>query len=198
MKNLSFWQMDPVMHKELSGVFNIIEIFETKQFDCRNIDYLISKLAETKKTQFHPLDRYVIVHFDTDFYWHGHGVNLNNLFSVWKSLDIPLYTMIYYTNHHGISQEIKNLCWTQESKDQPMVIETLINPGNYSVDPYHDFDADVNSIEKHALCMMMGSDRSHRGAVFNHLQHLTPSHIALTIKGTNDLHINDRTKHQNQ
>lgn len=187
MRDQSFWHMDPALHNELHCVFNIIKVFETTQFDCGKIDYLIEQLTATRKSQFDPLDRYVIVHFDTDFYWHGHGVNLNNLFSVWKSLDIPLYTMIYYTNHHGISTEIKNLCQAQSLKDQPMVIETLINPGNYDINPYDNFDANINDIEMHALCMMSGSGRSHRGAVFNHLKDQSQDHIAMTIKGTNAL-----------
>jgi len=182
--------LDHGLHNELCNKFNIIEIFETKQFDLGNENVLIEKLSATKKNEYNAQDRYVIVHFDTDFYWHGHGINLNNLFSIWKYMDIPLYTMIYYTNHHGISEEIKKLSWTDSLKDQPMVIETLINPGNYDPDPYVDFNANIDLIEKHALCMMAGADRSHRGAIFNHLKHLVPDHIAMTTKGKNDVSTN--------
>ena len=178
--------IDPGLEAELTGAFNIIEQFETKQFDCGNMDFLISRLKATRKETFDTLDRYVIVHFDTDFYWHGHGINLNNLFSVWKSLDLPLYTMIYYTNHHGITEEINKLCCSSHVKDRPMVIETLINLINYQPRFYENFDANIDSIDRHGLCMLAGSQRSHRGATFNHLKHLQPSHLAMTIHKKNE------------
>lgn len=180
---MNYFLLDHGLHSELRNKFNIIDIIETKQFDSGNENVLIEKLSATKKNEYDAQDRYVIVHFDTDFYWHGHGINLNNLFSIWKYMDIPLYTMIYYTNHHGISEEIRKLSWSSSLNDQPMVIETLINPGNYDPEPYADINDHIDLIEKHALCMMAGTGRSHRGAIFNHLKHLVPEYIAMTVKG---------------
>jgi len=176
-------QVDPDYQQLLEQQFNILSVFETKEFDCGKINRLISKLEQSKKEVYNPDDRYIVVHFDTDFYWHGHGINLNNLFSVWTQLDIPLYTLIYYTNHYGIKKEIDQLCQGRDAFDQPTVIETMINPGNYRPQGYNEFDTDITKITHHALCLMAGTMRSHRGALYNHLKHLSPEQIAMTIKG---------------
>jgi len=162
--------------------FNIISIIETQQFDCGKIDFLIDVLTQTKKDQYDAKDRYIVVQFDTDFYWHGHGINLNNLFAVWTKLDIPFYTMIFYTNHFGIKNEIADLCKNREDKDRPLVIETFIDPNNYDPDGYTEFDTDIDNISRHAICMMAGSARSHRFALHNHLRHRIPDHIVASIR----------------
>ena len=162
--------------------YNLIDVIGTKSFDCGKIDSLIQRLSASQKTVYEPTDRYVIVQFDTDFYWHGHGVNLNNLFTVWRDLGIPLYTMIFYTNHFGISQEIEQLCKYSHPNDRPTVIETFVNPGNYDPRGYQETDIDIDRIDTQALCMMAGSARSHRYATYNSLKDLVPATIAMTLK----------------
>jgi hypothetical protein len=185
MTQLNHWALDPEYRKLFEKHFDIISIIETKQFDCGKLGFLIDILSQTKKDCYGPKDRYIIVHFDTDFYWHGHGINLNNLFTVWDELDIPFYTMIYYTNHFGIQNEIAGLCKNRDITDRPMVIETVINPINYSSSGYTDLDANIDCVTRHALCMMAGNKRSHRFALYNHLKHHIPNHIVASINGEN-------------
>jgi hypothetical protein len=173
--------LDKDFQKLLEQHYNLLDIIETKSFDCGKIDLLIERLLKNKKSVYEVNDRYVIVQFDTDFYWHGHGINLNNLFTVWRSLDIPLYTMLFYTNHFGIGQEIEQLCSWADSVDRPTVIETFINPGNYNPE-YTNIPVNIDAIDTHALCMMAGSQRSHRHAVYNALKELVPAKIEMTLK----------------
>jgi len=178
--------VEPLLDKDFKKVlekhYNLIDIIGTKSFDCGKIESLISRLSATKKEHYASNDRYVIVQFDTDFYWHGHGINLNNLFTVWCSLNLPLYTMLFYTNHFGIGQEIDQLLSRSHPNDRPTVIETFINPGNYSSKEYNSVEVNIDSIDTHAICMMAGSRRSHRYAVYNAVKDLITTHIAMTIK----------------
>lgn len=162
--------------------YNIISIVETTEFDCGNSQYLIDLLESTKKEIYNNNDRYVIVHFDTDFYWKGHGINLNNLFAIWQELNIPLYTMIYFTNHIGISKEIEVLVKNHHPNDRPTVIESIVNRLNYNPNGYKNFETNISSIEKHALCMLAGTHRSHRLATYNQLKDLVPDFIEMTLK----------------
>lgn len=177
-----FWKTDPGYLSVLQSRYNILDIIEFKTFD---IDFknMPDRLRPQIKKDYHTQDRFIIVHFDTDFYWHGHGINLNNMFEVWRNLDIPLFTMIVYTNHIGISKEIDELCKHQHAKDRPMVIETFLNPGNY-LDHYPDDTVDLDRIDYHALCLMAGSPRSHRYGVYNHLRHITQDKLVMTLKGS--------------
>lgn len=177
-----FWKTDPGYLSVLQSQFNILDVIEFKSFD---IDFtgMPARLGANIKPVYHARDRFIIVHFDTDFYWHGHGINLNNMMAVWHDLGIPFFTMILYTNHIGIQQEIDRICQDQHEKDRPMVIETFLNPGNYPAD-LADEDIDFNSIDTHALCLMAGSQRSHRFGVYNHLRDIGPERLAMTLKGT--------------
>jgi hypothetical protein len=175
--------LDPEYKQLLTEHYNIINVSSSASFDCGKIDNLVQTLTHTKKTQYDPKDRYVIVWFDTDFYWHGHGINLNNMFTVWRSLNIPFFTMLLYTNHFGLHKEVNELCKLNHNRDRPTVIETFINPGNYNPKGYEDYKIDLELIEKHALCMMAGSPRSHRYATYNAVKHLVPEQIEMTIRG---------------
>lgn len=133
------------------------------------------------RPQFAAQDRIVIVHQDSDYYLsHKYGINLNNLFEIWTECDIPVYTMLLYTNHFGISQEIEQICSERRLQDRPTVIEVPITeyPGASFPDPA----LDPSQIALHAVSMMAGSPRSHRHALYNHLRHLSPTHWAVTIR----------------
>ena len=168
----------------LEKKFNLLDCIEFKEFD-KEFDYLVAWLEKNRKISFESTDRLVVIHFDTDYYWHGHGINLNNFFNTWIEQDIPLHTMLFYTNHIGITAEIDQLCKYHNVNDRPTIIETILNPGNHRAEEYGPFELSVESITVPALCMMAGTPRSHRWAAYNHLKHLTTEQIAITLNAIN-------------
>jgi hypothetical protein len=175
--------VDPGIRQVLTENYNIIDCLEFKQFDL-DFDWLAKWLHANQRDSFDVNDRFVIVHFDSDFYWKKNGINLNNFFEMWKYYDLPLYTIILYTNHIGIRQEVNSICKRYHSSDQPTVIETVVNAIGYQPDRYADISINANAIDMHAVCLMGGTPRSHRWATFNHLRDLSPDCIAMTLTGT--------------
>ncbi len=173
--------IDPKQLDLLKKHFNIIGGMDTLSFDCNNIDVLINLLKTTKKEHYDPTDRYIIVFLDTDFFWHNHSIILNNLLTVWEELDIPFFTLMLYTNHIGIKKQFDEYCQNRPVWDRPTVVESFVNVGTYDPENYQDIDADIESIDMHALCLMGGSSRSHRHATFNTLREFVPNQIAMVI-----------------
>lgn len=165
----------------LEKKYNIVDVFNLSRYDYQ-FDQLKQRLQAVKKTQFEAKDRIVAVHFDTDYYIQNRvGVNLTNLFTIWQEVDIPLHTMLIYTNHVGIKQELDVLCQHRPLIDRPTIIETFINqlsylPSTYDSEP----DLAVDQIEHHGLALM-GAPRSHRYALYNHLKHLDDK-LVMVIK----------------
>lgn len=174
-------KLDPEYQTLLEQRYNILDIIETKEFDQDPMT-LIPRLEASRRESFSERDRYVIVLFDTDYFWHGHGIGINNLFAVWKHLDLPFYTLLLYTNHIGIHQQIEDLTKDLHELDRPTVIETFINPNNYDVSYYEPKDPDIASIDYHALCLMAGTDRSHRYATYASLKDLGEDRLVMTIR----------------
>jgi hypothetical protein len=174
--------IDPDFLSAIKQRYHVIDMFQIAEYD-KDFDGLEKYLLAIKKHHFDPNDRIIVVHFDTDYYIQNHyGIHLLNFFNVWKTVDIPLYTLLFYTNHVGIKYEIDTICQTRHFADQPTVIETFINPLNYS-DATYNTEPGINSnqIEYHGLSLM-GAPRSHRYALYNHLKHLD-NQLVLTIKG---------------
>jgi len=161
--------------------YNVLDHFEFKNFDS-DWHWLESQLKSNKKDVYGPTDRYIIEHQDTDYYLlndFAYGVGLYNLFNVFKNLDIPLYTMLLYTNHFGISQEIE--CLAPDVNDRPTVIETFLTKTHYS-NNYQNIEIDSTDIELPALCLIGGTKRVHRIALFRFFEkHNVLSRIATSI-----------------
>lgn len=173
--------LDPKMEQLLRTRYNLLDVIESKEFDQRP-ESLVPRLKLTAKPSFMPNDRYVIVLFDTVYFWHGHGICLNNIFAIWQHLDLPFYTLLLYTNHIGIEKEVDALCRDLCQFDRPTVIETLINPRNYNHDQYHWQDTALEHIEHHVLCLMAGNDRSHRYATYAGLRDIDQERLVMTIR----------------
>jgi hypothetical protein len=173
--------LDPVLEDRLRSKYNLLDTINLMEYD-HDMGQLAARLISQKKSVFLPTDRFVIVHFDVDFYFHGHGITINNLFNLWKQLDLPMYTMIVYTNHLGIDKEISYICKNQDQDDLPTVIESIVDPVNYCRTQYTDLDLNIDDIKLHYVCMMNGTPRSHRKATYHHLKHLIGNNIAMSIK----------------
>lgn len=167
----------------LTKKYNIIGNIEFKQFDY-NWDNLRSFFRYTKKTKFDHCDRYVIEHQDTDIYLAemSVGLNLRNFFEVVRELDIPLFTILIWTNHFGLQKELDILHGQSHVKDRPTVIESFC-ACTHMADNYVDQGIAVDEIQHHAISMM-GVNRSHRFALYHALKHFDPEKLAMSIRGT--------------
>jgi hypothetical protein len=169
----------------LKSYFNIVGTTNFVKFD-HDWDQLKNFFRQTRKETFDPLDRYIIQHQDTDIYISecSVGINLRNFFQVIQSMDIPVYTLIIWTNHIGLQQEIDILCKNQHPLDRPTLIESFCTTTHVGTeDYYNDWSISADQIEIHALSMM-GANRSHRFAFYNSLKHIDKNKLALSIKGS--------------
>jgi uncharacterized protein YuzB (UPF0349 family) len=162
--------------------FNIIDLIHFNQFD-ENLNILRKFFLSTRKEYYDINDRYIIIHQDTDLYIPhcSVGINLQNFFAIVKEIDIPLSTLLFYTNHFGITQEIDRLCQYNHEKDRPTVIESFVT-STHMAKNYIEKDINIDQINYHALCMM-GANRSHRFALYNKLKHIDTNTLAMTIQG---------------
>lgn len=168
----------------LQSRFNIIATIEFLDFD-HDYSVLEKWIQDHRQDSYAADDRFVFTHFDTDYYINNqYGVTLHNLFTIWERNNIPFYTMLINTNHFGISQEIDQILRFHSEQDRPTVIETLLNRIHYPDQAYDQADLAVDDIEYHALCLCAGSRRSHRQALYSHLQHIPASKLAMTIRKT--------------
>lgn len=171
-------EIQDLLHKK----YNVLGNVEFKQFDhCwENLRIFFHR---TRKSIFEPQDRYVIEHQDTDIYIPemSVGLNLRNFFQIVNELDIPLYTIIIWTNHFGLQHEIDLLCGQSHTVDRPTIIESFCARPTVA-DQYLDLAIDDGEITHHALCMM-GANRSHRFALYHALKHVHANKLAISIKG---------------
>jgi hypothetical protein len=175
----------PIEIRELiHSKYNVVGSIDFKAFD-NNFQTLRNFFIQHKKDRFDVLDRFWIEHQDTDIYISemSTGVNLRNMFQVIFEIDIPLYTIIIWTNHFGLQKEIDLLCKNHHLLDRPTVIESFCATRHVASN-YNEICVDEKSIQHHALCMM-GSNRSHRFALYNSLKHVDPNKLAISIKGLN-------------
>ena len=174
----------PLIPKEIQNLFqkhfNILGCIEFKQFDY-NLQTLRNFFKESKKELFDVNDRYIIIHQDTDIYIPemSVGVNLRNFFQIVNELDIPLFTILLWTNHFGIKKEIDILCQNSDNNNYPTILESFCATSHVG-DKYNNISLTPENIEYHALCMM-GSGRSHRFGLYNHLK--DDKRIEISIKG---------------
>jgi hypothetical protein len=139
-------------------------------------------LMSVKKDIFEPNDRFILEHFDTDFYLeeYPYGFNIKNTFTAFNNSDTPLFTLLLITNHFGIGKEISAL--SLDACDYPTIIETFITKLHYT-SSYNPLDVCVQEIVKPAICML-GANRSHRFALFNQFKEKNLlNNIAVSIKG---------------
>lgn len=154
----------------LKSKFNIKLALDCRKFDT-NPDVLIEKLLAYQGQYFNKQDKILLVHTDTDYYdpLLPAGLIPINITRIFKNLDIPFHSLIFVTNHYGISREFDLLIKDHHELDRPTVIETLLSPA-LLVDNNNDKLPQIsfNEIEKPGLCMMQRS-RSHRVAFYNFL-----------------------------
>lgn len=161
----------PLMTENYKSVlyskFDILGHFEMKWFDS-DWPSLESHLHSIRLDHYTPRQKYIIEHFDTDYYHPDfkNGFWITNLISAFKHVDIPLHSLLLFTNHFGIEQEIHSLA--PDPNDRPTVISSFIVKPHYS-NEYKLIDIDADAIDLPAICIM-GRPRTHRNAMYRFLQ----------------------------
>lgn len=166
----------------LYSKYDILGHYETKWFDS---DWLLLEqhLRSTKLDYYTPKQKYIVEHVDTDYYHpdFNYGFCLSNLISVFKTVDIPLHTLLLFTNHFGIEQEINALA--PDPHDRPIVVTSFITTTHYT-NHYQPVDVNPELIKYPAICMM-GAVRTHRNVVFRFLEkHNLLETVATSVKNT--------------
>ena len=157
-------------YNKLTSVYNILDTIEFKEFDY-DFSVLKDRLSQLKQEHYNVNDKVIIEHFDTDYYDHSilkSGVNLYNLMTVIKELDIPYFVFVFATNHFGLQQEVDLILKDHPNEDRPKIIETFITWSHYNPDLVEDLPINTQDI-KHAGLSMMGASRSHRQGLYNYL-----------------------------
>ena len=158
-------ELHPKALAMLNEKFNIL--YAT---DCRDVDLDLDKLSASidrhNKEVFSPKDRFLFVHMDTDYYdpLLPCGLFVTNLLRIFESKYIPLFPILFVTNHMGIKKEFDLLLKDHDPTDRPTIVETLLSPILLSDNFELQDDVEFDSIEKPGICMM-GQRRSHRVAL---------------------------------
>ena len=145
------------------------------ELDCRDFDFdynlLISLLDKINKPCFEQNERILLVHMDTDYYDQllPFGLIPINIIRIFKNLGIPLFTLLFMTNHYGIHNEFDSLLSDHDCNDRPTIIETLLSKALLTDNLQIDCNLNFDEIEKQGLCMM-GIKRSHRLALANFIK----------------------------
>lgn len=153
----------------LSDKFDVVLHLEMNVFqrDFNKLYEILKRLPQPLKQN----QRIVISHIDPDFYDNSilkHGMLIYNLITCFRNADVSLDFLILVTAHIGIKNEIEKII--TENDSMPMVIETFVSRIFYKpYGDYTDYDLSAESIEKNCICMMGGTPRSHRYALFNFL-----------------------------
>ena len=164
-------RLSPNARDMLNDTFNILGEYD---LICTDHDFNILKdsLETTHKSMYEPNDKYIVVHYDTEYYLprSTYGLTIFNLIKTFEELDIPLHTMIFITNHSGISREFKELIPKEEIEynfptiiDNYLtcfVVESTVASESISV------PLNIDKVIKPAMCMM-GCKRIHRNIIFN-------------------------------
>lgn len=176
--------IDSKLLELLEKKFNVLSNIEFTDFDK---DFLLLEkwFEKNKKDYYEPNDRFIVSHFDIDYYVSDYGVNLNNFLDMWEYYNIPFFTLFFYTNHVGISREI-NKRIEIESNDRPFIFETLIHAKTYSETGYINRNFSTDEIQCHAAYLAAGIQRSHRRAFYTYIKHLYPEKIAVSINKDED------------
>lgn len=145
--------------------YKILGHIEFKTFD-KDFTVLEDFLHLIKKDYFEPNERIIIEHVDTDYYLpeFPYGINLYNLVTAFRKVDIPLFTLLLFTNNFGISKELAQLA----PGEHPTVIETFIIDPHWT-ENYQDVKVNADNIEMPALTML-GHNRSHRNVLYHFLK----------------------------
>lgn len=151
----------------INSDINVLGVFDLLDYD-HSFDLLANQLKTIKKDQYTPLDKIIILHNDTEYFYQGHklGFTMCNLLTCWRDLDIPYHIMVIYANYSDLGAAIEP--FIVHHLDRPLVIPTLVN--NHSC---HSILAAPSQVERkkilHNAFCLIGVARQHRIKFFQYL-----------------------------
>lgn len=154
--------------------FNIMGEYDLVCTD-HNFDILKQLMEDTKKDVYQPTDKYIVVHYDTDYYLpnSNYGLTIFNLVKTFEELDIPLHTMIFVTNHTGIARDFKELIPNEEIEyNFPMIIDNYLTCFDAEASIASEASCvhlNIENVTRNAMCLM-GCKRIHRNIIFNSIK----------------------------
>lgn len=155
----------PTEYREfIDSKYNVIGQIYLADHNCEFMQ--VEKLLMSMKIDyFLPNDRIVIEYFETDYYLpeFPYGFTLYNLFTAFKKIDLPLFTMLLVTNSFGIEEEVNRLL--VDKNDRPTVISTFLSTRHYA-NNYADVSIDADEITTPGISML-GYNRVHRNLLYN-------------------------------
>ena len=190
MKNLTNLSSDAIEH--FKKTYNVLATLRLANFD-HDFTKLEDLLQSTYKYEYAHNDRYIIEHSDTDYYLPGcpYGLSIFNLVRVFLYLDIPLYTLLFITNHRGISKEFEFLIpKNMHEHNFPTIIDNCLTVFSNTRTGHNmctGLSVDVDSIIKHGVSMI-GVQRIHRNILFNELKRNNLlNKISVSYNGANNV-----------
>tara|TARA_B110000211_G_scaffold226068_1_gene279168 strand:- start:581 stop:1135 length:555 start_codon:yes stop_codon:yes gene_type:complete len=154
----------------INSKFNVLAHTNSVDFDY-DYNILENLLAECKQEEFSSNDRILIEFFDTAYYdvkFLKHSILLQNIFTLFRQVDIPFFTILFITNHFGLQEEINSILNNHNDYDRPTIIETFISTLSYDSTRVNEVVSDIDCIRFPALSMI-GASRSHRYSLYNYL-----------------------------
>lgn len=156
---------------ELSRHFNILHWAHRIPEYPEQVKQYEHMLANTRKDPFDDRDRYVVIHWDTDYFLPGvpYGLCMHNLIRSFQYADIDLKRLVMVTTDLGGAENL--LCQIRplaHSDSLPTVINIAGNGGPYPHTKGIN-ELDVSSIEKHAVCLMR-MERVHRNVCYHRIE----------------------------
>ena len=156
-------------YQTLEKKFNVIKYLNCMKMD-RNWPQFQSMVLDTRLEVYQPDDRYIIEHYDTDYYLPHcpYGLSMYNLIKTFMYCDIPLWTMLIITNV-DIPSEMQYIV-PDDVNNQPQVLQglnyiTTMHKGTADI----SVDLNIDHVDTHAVTML-GKARTHRNIIFQHLQ----------------------------
>lgn len=157
----------------------ILDVIDLLHFDS-DLPGLRDRLQKLKKETFSPKEKIVILHFDSEYYYQNCplGFQTHNLFSIWRSLDLPYSVMTLIHNQAGSERGIKD--FIMHPADSPTVINVLVNKCSFRhIEKYIQPISVPKSLDFFAMCLMGGTPRAHRIAL---MQYLSKNNLLKTVK----------------
>ena len=155
------------IHRSLDNI-EVVGHLHLWQYE-HDFDALYWRLKELYQENYAPNQKIVIIHDDTDYYYHRNptGFYIHNLMSILSHVDISPGVLIFLTSHVGLEAGLEP--FITNDNDRPLIIHPLLGFVNSSfVYSCSDFElmkfrhcSRDKNIEKNAMCLL-GSARSHR------------------------------------
>jgi len=118
-----------------------------------------------KKTTHDPRERFLVQHFDTEYFYNGIGFTTENFITMLRHLDIDPVRFVIMTNHYGSSEYWHSFCSGELNRfhviESPLTFPILSALQNYFLPP--EFYC-----QYHFVCMM-GVMKTHRSLLLKFL-----------------------------